>query len=1431
MFCSLKKVLAALLLAGIHTQTYAAPITWISTSSTDLNLPGNWSPATVPTTGDNAIFDSTIPGIVTNPAGQGVDFTCSNFQFPVDAFPFNITINDKQLIFDGLGIIGNNTDATVNSNNTDNLTAISNQIFFNGALSSTSGEATLNVNNTSTISGALPATLSSIVDRQIYSPKAYTMSRSGEILAFNDGEDFSNGAGGNIIGGVYQGQAIFGDTCSIDDFARIQILNNGGTFSPVTNNYAGYVREWQLHSVGDFVAGDGFFLFVANAGRDFSSGAGGQNTAIVDSVSGTTGLQIEMNGEWRVGDFTFCLALNSGFVVGNYSTNPVRSGTLVNEQIRVHEAFESGDFLGMNVQNQGRDSSNSVVGGNKVAVVPAAQFRCDSRFETGEESFISILNFGDHSGIKGGPGTNIVAGVGKEQMIVDGTFEAEDFLSMSISNQGFDSAQSASSDFIGTVGTIQAKFNDEFTVGDLASISVSNSGGTSGSFTAFNNRIGTVQNIQFDAEGPFQAGDLLSFNVSNSGSDSSTGLGDNNTGVVFDTSTIASQALFNNNVTLGDQALLTISNSGTCTGSTSTTGNKVGYIGSDQFHVSGTFIAGNEFDLEVTNEGTSSCLSADVDKVGMVASGLQACFAQGCTLGDNSRITVSNKGTYTGSSPTNAYTGYVSDNQMCFDDLLTTGKNFNLAISNEGTADTPGSGNYVGVAVRQLELVQGCMLGDDAVLLITNKGTNDNLVSTNNSIGYLYGDQVLANGFTAGENLNFSVTNAAENNGSATNSVGTIGGSQINFLGSINLNDRSLIFASNSGTVTGSQMLFQDGFNILSGKATLHALNSGTVGDKGIHVLDGLGGNVNIVLNNASFYVDTPSPTFTIGELNGDATSIAQSLPELIIDADSLTNGNFAGSIQDFPASVSTLTKIGPGAQKLSGINTYTGLTQVNEGTLILTGSVAEDITVNTFGTLKGTGTIGGNLVNFGTVAPGESIGTLTVLNNYVNNGGTYAVEVNGHSQSDLLRVLGNVSLNGGIVAVTTTDGGYTFNTPYTIVTADGVVAGTYDGATALAFVQPIVTYDLHHVYLTIQSALLGAASTCNQIGVAGVLDNLRDPNSEQSFLLNALVNMQREQLREALDSFSGFQYTQDAWTAEISTRRLLRRLYDPLRSLVASCGCCCPCSEWTSWLETGGGFTRLGQENAHKMNVSSYELTGGIQKTFCNHFTFGLAGSYEHDRSRYRNGNANSDSEFIAAYGLYRPCLFYGLADLVYGHTSNHFRRTMHTEDLRFKAYSKPNLNTFAFYGEMGFDLAAECFLVQPFLGIQAGKNWREHIRERQSDGWGLSIRKRDLTSVSSRLGLHLSQCNLCGCVETTLDIAWNHRLSSIRNSTRGRFSQFGEDFRICGDRLDRDSFDYALTLQTCPCERVNAYLELGGEVWNRASTIDVIAGIQFAW
>ncbi len=67
----------------------------------------------------------------------------------------------------------------------------------------------------------------------------------------------------------------------------------------------------------------------------------------------------------------------------------------------------------------------------------------------------------------------------------------------------------------------------------------------------------------------------------------------------------------------------------------------------------------------------------------------------------------------------------------------------------------------------------------------------------------------------------------------------------------------------------------------------------------------------------------------------------------------------------------------------LTGANTYTGVTTTNNGTLSVNGSLTSDVTVNANGAYSGGSTVTGSILLNGGIAPGNSIGIITINGNY----------------------------------------------------------------------------------------------------------------------------------------------------------------------------------------------------------------------------------------------------------------------------------------------------------------------------------------------------------------------------------------------------------------------------------------------------------------
>ena len=179
---------------------------------------------------------------------------------------------------------------------------------------------------------------------------------------------------------------------------------------------------------------------------------------------------------------------------------------------------------------------------------------------------------------------------------------------------------------------------------------------------------------------------------------------------------------------------------------------------------------------------------------------------------------------------------------------------------------------------------------------------------------------------------------------------------------------------------------------------------------------------------------------------------------------------------------------------------------------------------------LSGAGRFGGLVTNGGILAPGNSIGTLNVNGNFIQNGGIYQVEVNTAGQSDRINVAGRATINGGTVQVLAQNGTYARNTTYTILNATGGLSGAYSSVTSnFAFLTPSLSYDANNVYLLLfqsASAFAAGAQTANQYAVGTVLDQVNaSATGDFNTVLNAISVLSTQQGPAALNAISGQPY------------------------------------------------------------------------------------------------------------------------------------------------------------------------------------------------------------------------------------------------------------------------------------------------------------------
>ncbi|MDR6093273.1 subtilase-type serine protease [Stenotrophomonas sp. SORGH_AS321] len=173
-------------------------------------------------------------------------------------------------------------------------------------------------------------------------------------------------------------------------------------------------------------------------------------------------------------------------------------------------------------------------------------------------------------------------------------------------------------------------------------------------------------------------------------------------------------------------------------------------------------------------------------------------------------------------------------------------------------------------------------------------------------------------------------------------------------------------------------------------------------------------------------------------------------------------------------------------------------------------------------GLLQGAGTLGSTRVD-GTMAAGNSTGRPTINGDYVQTAsGRFLAELGHGERGDLLRVMGQASLDGVLQALPE-PGTYYLGEQFRVLQADGGVQGRFVEADFTAF-SPFLQFGVGYganavnIDVTRGQLLATAATTANQGAVAGSADTLAIGQG----LPQPLTLLFPQQVGAALDGLSG---------------------------------------------------------------------------------------------------------------------------------------------------------------------------------------------------------------------------------------------------------------------------------------------------------------------
>ena len=492
----------------------------------------------------------------------------------------------------------------------------------------------------------------------------------------------------------------------------------------------------------------------------------------------------------------------------------------------------------------------------------------------------------------------------------------------------------------------------------------------------------------------------------------------------------------------------------------------------------------------------------------------------------------------------------------------------------------------------------------------------------------------------------------------------------------------------------------------------------------------------------------------------------------------------------------------------------FDGTTSVETGALAVNGQLGGVVNVLANGRLQGTGTLDTVFVD-GTVAPGNSIGTLNIDNNITFNAGSiFEVEADPAGQSDKVVAAGTATINGGTVRVLAGAGGYAPETRYTILTAANGIApgGAFSGVTSnFAFLTPSLAYDANNVFLTMTRngvAFQNVGVTRNQIATGNALDSL---NGGAAY--NAALGLSADQARHAFDQLSGEIHAsarsvmiEDSQFLRNAVNERLRNAFKGARGVATGeDGVPMPADGFGFWSQGFGSWGHIGGDgNAARLGRSIGGFFAGADAQAFDTWRFGAVAGYS--RSSFdvkdRLSTGSSDNYHVGLYGGT------DLGDLaVRTGAAYTWHDISMTRDVRFGGFNETlksdyDAGTTQLFGEFayGFDVGAARF--EPFANLAYVNLDTDGFAERGGTA-ALNGASDDMDATFTTLGLRGSTSfDMNGAIVTAKGmVGWRHAYGDKTPTAGMRFAAGGNAFSVGGVPIAKDvavieaGLDFTLT------------------------------------
>ncbi len=605
---------------------------------------------------------------------------------------------------------------------------------------------------------------------------------------------------------------------------------------------------------------------------------------------------------------------------------------------------------------------------------------------------------------------------------------------------------------------------------------------------------------------------------------------------------------------------------------------------------------------------------------------------------------------------------------------------------------------------------------------------------------------------------------------------------------------------------------------------------------------------------------DLNGNSITVGSLSGAGGTISLGSGTLISNDDATT------VLASVITGTGGLSKSGTGTLNLTGINTYTGPTSVTNGRLAVNGSLTSDVTVGAGGALSGAGTIFGSVISIGVVAPGNSIGTLTVNGALVQNAGsTYQVEANSLGQADRINVTGapgTATLNGGVVSVLAAPGVYAPATTYTIVNATGGVAGTVAGAFVnLPFLQASLSYDPGNVFLTLApGGFARGAATANQAATGAVLDrSVAGATGDFATVIGTLAGVSLQQGQAAMDAISGQNYSGFATAGLGNSLGFMNVLGQQMSlarggagagtgtrtALAQACDVACDGdaeSRWSVWGSLVGVTGSVaGNGGAATLTYNSGGAAAGIDYRVTPDLLLGMGAGFASGNQWLSgfSGRATTDSYQATLYASFMRSGFYLDALAGIGLSNNNMTRQIPIAGLISRtAFGQTSANQFLGQVEAGYAIGLHepsRARATPFARLQGITNNQAGFGEWGANSLNLNVAQQTTGSLRSTIGVDLEGAFDLGwrdALAMQLRLGWAHEFADTSRPVTASFAGApGTAFTVFGAAPQRNAAVIGLAASTAIAQSTSLYLRYDGDVGTGTDNHALSGGVRMRW